>query len=83
MKKIEIYSTETCGFCKMLRRYLDDKDITYELKMADQNQQYARELYEKSGQLGVPFTVVTHEDGKSEGILGFDRTHIDISLGLA
>jgi glutaredoxin len=82
MKKIVIYSTATCGFCKMLKSYLNDKKISYEVKMADEDQAIARELYEKSGQLGVPFTVITDEDGSEELVLGFDRNRIDLALGL-
>lgn len=82
MKKVAIYSTATCVFCKALRAYLDDKGIKYELKMADEDEKLARELYEKSGQLGVPFTIVTDEDGKEESILGFDRQRVDAVLGL-
>ena len=82
MKNITVYSTATCGFCKMLRGYLSDKGIKYDVKMADEDQAIAQELYEKSGQLGVPFTVITDEDGKEENILGFDRQKIDAALGL-
>ncbi len=82
MKNITIYSTATCGFCKMLKSYLNDKGIKYDVKMADEDQSLARELYEKSGQLGVPFTVITKDDGSEEKILGFDRQKIDMALGL-
>jgi len=82
-KNITIYSTATCGFCKMLKGYLDDKKVAYTVKAADEDQAIAKELYEKSGQLGVPFTVVEKEDGSEEGILGFDRARIDSVLGIA
>jgi glutaredoxin len=82
MKDITIYSTATCGFCKMLKSYLNDKGIAYKVKMADEDESIATELYEKSGQLGVPFTVITDEDGSEEKILGFDRQRIDSVLGL-
>ena len=81
-KDITIYSTATCGFCKMLKSYLNDKNVKYEVKMADEDQKIAEELYEKSGQLGVPFTVITDEDGSEEKILGFDRQKVDTALGL-
>lgn len=82
MKNITIYSTATCGFCKMLKSYLNDKGIKYDVKMADEDQEIARELYEKSGQLGVPFTVITQDDGTEVSILGFDRQKVDATLGL-
>lgn len=83
MSKITIYSTATCGFCKMLKSYLQSKDIAYEEKHADEDQKLAEELYEKSGQLGVPFTIIEKDDGTEEKILGFDRVKIDQVLGLA
>ena len=82
MKNITIYSTATCGFCKMLKSYLNDKGVEYDVKMADEDQEIAKELYEKSGQLGVPFTVITNDDGSEELILGFDRQRVDAALGL-
>jgi glutaredoxin len=66
----------------MLKSYLNDKGIHYDVKMADEDQAIARELYEKSGQLGVPFTVITDENGKEESVLGFDKPRIDAVLGL-
>jgi len=81
-KDITIYSTATCGFCKMIKSYLNDKGISYNVKMADEDQSIAKELFEKSGQLGVPFTVITDDDGNEEKILGFDRRKIDSALGL-
>lgn len=83
MSKITIYSTATCGYCKMLKSYLQSKDIKYSEKHADQDQEVAKELYEKSHQLGVPFTIIKKEDGEEVSILGFDRPKIDLALGLA
>lgn len=82
MTKISIYSTATCGYCRMLKSYLQSKDIAYEEKMADEDPNLARELYEKSGQLGVPFTIIETDDGKEEKILGFDRPRFDEVLNL-
>jgi len=83
MSKITIYSTATCAYCKMLKGYLQSKYIAYEEKHVDQDQSLAMEMYEKSGQMGVPFTVIEKEDGSEEKILGFDRQRVDSVLGLA
>ena len=80
--KITIYSTTTCGFCIMLKNYLNSKGIKYDVKMADEDHELAKELYQKSGQLGVPFTIIEKEDGTEEKILGFDRPKFDTVLGL-
>ncbi|MBI1857191.1 NrdH-redoxin [Candidatus Saccharibacteria bacterium] len=83
MSKITIYSTATCAYCKMLKSYLQSKDIAYQEIHADQDQKFAQELYEKSGQLGVPFTIIEKDGGVEEKVLGFDRHKIDSILGLA
>lgn len=82
MAKIIIYSTATCGYCKMLKSYLQSKSIAYEEKHVDEDQKLAEELYEKSGQLGVPFTIIEQDDGTEEKILGFDRVRINQVLSI-
>lgn len=73
MNSITIYSTATCVYCRMLKKFLDDHGIKYEVKLADENQDYAKELLDKSGQLGVPFSIIEGENGEViESILGFD-----------
>lgn len=79
---ITIYSTETCGFCKMLKKYLDDKNIKYTVKMADSDEAIARELFEKSHQFAVPFTEIEKDDGTTENILGFDVPKLNSALGI-
>lgn len=81
--KITIYSTQTCAFCKMLKDYLDEKNISYDVKYADQDQSIAQELFEKSNQLGVPYTIVTKDNGEEISILGFDKPKVDSVLGIA
>jgi glutaredoxin len=65
----------------MLKKFLDDHKVTYQVKMADEDQKIAEELYEKSGQLGVPFTVLTNDQGETiDTILGFDIQKINSLL---
>lgn len=80
---ITIYTTTTCGFCRTLKGYLQMKEIPFEEKIADQDPNLAKELYEKSGQLGVPLTVVEKDDGSEEMILGFDRPKVDRVIGIS
>ena len=82
MPKITIYSTKTCAYCRMLKDYLQSKDIKYEEKLADDNPKIAQELFEKSGQLGVPFTIIETDDGQKAQILGFDKPQVDHVLKL-
>ena len=67
----------------MEKAYLDEKGVRYENIFVDQDQQAASEMIQKSGQMGVPVTEFTYEDGKSEYLLGFDKPKIDQILGLS
>jgi glutaredoxin len=80
--KITIYSTTTCPYCQMLKDYLDEKGVSYEEKLVDQNDDAKTEMMEKSGgYLGVPFTVITKEDAGEETVLGFDKAKIEGIIG--
>ncbi|MEX0748881.1 MAG: glutaredoxin family protein [Candidatus Saccharimonadales bacterium] len=83
MSKVTIYTTATCAYCHMLKNYLSEHDVTFDEKRADEDQLLAKELYEKSGQLGVPFAIIEKDDGSTEQVLGFDKPKIDAALGLA
>ncbi len=82
MPTVTIYSTATCGFCKMLKSYLHSKDIEFKEKHVDEDPNLAKELMDVSHQMGVPFSVI-EEDGKEDvKILGYDRPKFDQALGL-
>ena len=71
-KTITVYTTATCGFCHMLKEYLKDNHFPFEEKRVDQDYTAAQEMIKKSGQMGVPFTVVADSEGQEVGVLGFD-----------
>ncbi len=81
--KIQIYTTTTCPYCKMEKEYLDSKGQKYENIFVDQNPKAAEEMINISGQMGVPFTVITGDSGKRTTILGFDKEKINLALGIS
>jgi glutaredoxin-like YruB-family protein len=80
-KTVTIYSTKTCGFCKATKEYLDANNISYTDIDVGENQDKAREMIEKSGQMGVPVTVIG-EGGDEEVIVGFDQERLNEILGI-
>ena len=78
--KVTIYSTKTCGYCHMLKNWLDDKKIEYTDYSVDQNPIAAQHMVQRSGQMGVPFTVIEKDDGSSVNILGFDKQKFEAEL---
>lgn len=77
MPKIKIFSTPYCPFCKMAKDYLREKGFDFEELDVSINEEAAREMIEKSHQMGVP---VIEIDGNI--IVGFDKKKIDEILGL-
>lgn len=80
--KITIYSTKTCPFCKLEKEYLDEKKISYTNFFVDDDPTKADEMIRKSGQMGVPVTVI-EKDGKEEIVIGFDKSKLNSLLGIS
>lgn len=83
MVSLKIYTTTTCPYCKMEKEYLDSKGVKYENVFVDQDTSAVQELMDMSGQLGVPFNVITHEDGSKETLLGYDKAKLNEILGIS
>lgn len=66
----------------MEKEYLDSKGIKYENTFVDQDAEAAKKMIEESGQMGVPFTEITKDDGTLVKILGFDKVKINEALGI-
>ncbi len=78
---VTVYSTPTWHFCVMLKDYLDEHKIRYEHHDVSQDQARAKEMMDKSGQMGVPVTIIKNAK-KEEILVGFDKNKIDQLLGL-
>lgn len=75
MDKVIVYSTPTCPYCKMAKEYLKENKIPFEDIDVAHDQEKAKEVVEKSGQMGVPVI-----DIKGEIIVGFDKPKIEKAL---
>lgn len=76
-KKVAIYSTPTCPYCIRAKQFLKESNITFEDIDVSANEAKAREMVQKSGQMGVP---VLDIDG--EIIVGFDKDAVRKALNL-
>lgn len=80
MPQVTVYTTTTCPYCKMLKDYLKEKNISFSEKLTDQDDAAREELSQNSkGFLGVPFTLI-EKDGLKEGVVGFDKGKLDSLL---
>ena len=80
---ITIFSTTTCPYCKMLKDYLNQKNIVFTEKLVDIDEAARSEMMAVSGGfLGVPFTSIVKDDGVKETVLGFDQGKLNSVLGI-
>lgn len=74
---VTIYTTDTCPYCEMAKQFFKSKNVKYKEVNVGNDPQAAREMIEKSGQMGVP--VIEIED---KIIIGFNRSAIEKALNL-
>ncbi len=75
-REVIVYSTPTCPWCGVAKKYLEGKGIAYTEVDVSADYQAAMEMVRKTGQQGVP---VIEVDG--EFVIGFDKARLDALLG--
>lgn len=69
--KVRVFSTEVCPYCVTLKEFLREHKVAFEEIDVSKDEKAAKEMIEKSGQMGVP---VVEIDG--EIVVGFDKEKI-------
>lgn len=72
VKNITIFTTNTCAYCGMVKKWLGAKGYSYDEVNLDANPERQKDAFEMSGQLSVPITVVTKQDDSQEVIVGYN-----------
>lgn len=72
VKNITIFTTNTCAYCVMVKKWLNAKGYDYEEVNLDQNPDRQKEAFEMSGTLSVPVTIVTKQDDTKEVVVGYN-----------
>ena len=80
-KKVVIYTTSTCHFCKTTKEFFKKNKIKYIEKDVAKDQAALKEMIEKSGSTGVPVIVI---DCKwKDAIIGFNEPKLRKMLNIA
>ncbi len=74
-KKVVIYSTPTCPYCKRAKDYFTQKGIAYTDYNVAEDREKAKEMIQKSKQMGVPVIIVD-----DEVLVGFNQAKLDSLL---
>jgi glutaredoxin 3 len=80
VKNITIFTTNTCAYCGMVKKWLDAKGHSYEVVNLDTNPERQAEALALSGALTVPVTVVTKQDDSREVVVGFNLSKLAPAL---
>ena len=76
-KTVKIYTTNTCPWCMKTKEYLKANNIKYAEINVSTNEKARNEMFEKSGQFGVPVT-----DVSGTIIVGYDKEALKKALGI-
>ncbi|MBN1233708.1 MAG: glutaredoxin family protein [Candidatus Coatesbacteria bacterium] len=76
-QKVTVYSTPTCGYCTMVKRFLKDRGVAFTEIDVSRDHNAAQRMIQKSGQIGVPVVEIG-----SRIIVGFNQNEILKALGL-
>ena len=76
-KKVIVYSTPPCPYCHMAKDFLKEHNIEFEDVNVAADKERAKEMIEKSNQMGVP---VIDIDGTI--LIGFNKEAMEKALGL-
>jgi len=79
-KKITVFTTNTCTYCVMVKKFLDTKGISYDVVNLDEQPEKQQEVYAKSGALTVPVTLVEKEDNSEEVVIGYNLPRLSSAI---
>ena len=88
MKKVSIYTTPTCTYCRAAKEFFHQNNITYEEFDVSTDAARRQEMIEKSGQMGVPVIMIREMDEAGQEkepvlVVGFDRARLAEALGVS
>lgn len=75
--KIIIYTTSTCPWCLKTKEFFKENNVKYRDVNVQENEKARNEMFEKSGQFGVPVI-----DLNGAVIVGFDKSALSKTLGI-
>jgi len=78
VKQVTVYTTPTCSWCGTLKSYLNKNKIRYSEIDVSKDDSAAQEMVRRSGQQGVPQTLIS-----GEMVVGFDKAKINRLLEIA
>lgn len=77
MKKVTIYSTPTCTYCRHAKEFFKEKGIQFEEHDVSADAARRTEMIDLSGQMGVPVITIDNDL-----VIGFNKPVLSKLLGI-
>ena len=75
--KVIIFTTPTCSYCNIAKRYFREKSIRFTDVDVSRDQRAAADMQRRTGQTGVPVIMISNKP-----IVGFDKPKINRMLNI-
>lgn len=75
-KNITVYTTSSCAYCGMVKKWLTMKGHKYDEVNLDKNPERAQEAIDACGQLTVPITIITKADDTKAVVIGYNLSKL-------
>ena len=75
--KVIVFSTPTCRYCVLAKKYFRDKKIKFRDVDVSRDSRAAADMQRRTGQSGVPVILINNRP-----IVGFDKPKINNLLGI-
>ncbi len=76
-REIKVYTTPTCPYCKIAKKFLDDKGVKYQEFNVAEDKAALKEMKDKCKSLSVPTICIDNDV-----LVGFDEGQLKQKLGL-
>ena len=76
--KVIMFSTPTCHYCNVAKRYFREKKIRFTNVDVSRDEKAALDMRRRTGQTGVPVILINNRP-----IMGFDKPKINQFLGIS
>ena len=75
--KVIIFTTPTCSYCNVAKRYFREKNIRFTDVDVSRDQRAAADMQRRTGQTAVPVIMIN-----SRAVVGFDKPKINSMLNI-
>lgn len=72
---IKVFTSNSCAYCSMVKKWLSSKNISYEEVNISDNPERQQEAIDLSGALTTPVTLITKGD-KQSVVVGFNLSQL-------